>query len=105
MCLSVPQMAAAVTRISTSSGPGFGTGQSRICVPATPSTGADLTTACIKRSVYVARTLSQRFARLGAAKMSPHVLQETLEGRRIAIQRARLSRKVTGKTIHGPDQR
>src|SRR5712691_4808541 len=47
MCLSVPQIAAAATRISTSSGPGFGTGQSRISVPDAPSTGADLTTACM----------------------------------------------------------
>src|ERR1700686_3691474 len=47
MCLSVPQIAAAATRIRTSSGPGVGTGQSRISVPAAPSTGEDLTTACM----------------------------------------------------------
>src|SRR5437763_1170288 len=47
MCLSVPQMAAAATRISTSSARGSGTGQSRISVPDTPSTGEDLTTACM----------------------------------------------------------
>src|SRR5437867_11684241 len=47
MCLSVPQIAAAATRIRTSSAPGFGTGQSRISVPDAPSTGADLTTACM----------------------------------------------------------
>src|SRR5260370_16447073 len=47
MCLSVPQIAAAATRIKTSSDPGVGTGQSRISVPAAPSTGEDLTTACM----------------------------------------------------------
>src|SRR5581483_11851940 len=47
MCLSVPQIAAAATRISTSSGPGVGTGQSRTSVPDAPSTGAVLTTACM----------------------------------------------------------
>src|SRR5687768_17073021 len=45
MCLSVPQMAAPATRIKTSPGPGFGTGQSRTSVPSGPSRGADLTTA------------------------------------------------------------
>src|SRR5213083_2830088 len=47
MCLSVPQIAAAATRIRTSSAPSFGTGQSRISVPDAPSTGEDLTTACM----------------------------------------------------------
>src|SRR2546421_13006147 len=47
MCLSVPQTAVAATRIRTSSGPGFGSGHSRISVPAGPSTGAVLTTASI----------------------------------------------------------
>src|SRR3954447_7921574 len=45
MCLSVPQMAAAATRIRMSSGPGVGSGQSRISVPAGPSSVLDLTTA------------------------------------------------------------
>src|SRR5687768_9325246 len=45
MCLSVPQIAAPATRINTSPGPGFGTGQSRTSVPSGPSRGADLTTA------------------------------------------------------------
>jgi len=43
----VPQIAAAATRIRISSGPGFGSGQSRISVPAGPSSVLDLTTASI----------------------------------------------------------
>src|SRR5260370_18735309 len=47
MCLSVPQIAAAATRTRTSPGTGVGPGQSRISVPDAPSTGEDLTTACM----------------------------------------------------------
>jgi hypothetical protein len=45
--LSVPQMAAAATRISIWSGAGVGRGQSRTSVPSGPSFGEDLTTASI----------------------------------------------------------
>src|SRR5205807_1857563 len=47
MSLSVPQIAAAPTRITTSPAAGLGTEQSRISVPVTPSAGAILTTACM----------------------------------------------------------
>src|SRR5438309_1388248 len=49
MCLSVPQTAVAATRMSTSSGPGTGTGQSRTTVPSCPAAGALLTTASMSR--------------------------------------------------------
>src|SRR5437764_8587609 len=58
MCLSVPQMAAAPTRITTSPDAGLGTGQSRISVPETPSSGCALTTACM-----FMRNVGRAFAR------------------------------------------
>src|ERR1700737_2200521 len=69
MCLSVPQIAAAATRIKTSSGPGVGTGQSRISVPAAPSTGEDLTTACMASGggcYHVTHPASHQTERAGA---------------------------------------
>src|ERR1700736_4446274 len=59
MCLSVPQMAAAATRISTSPSAGSGVGTSWMVVPSGPSSGADLTTAFIGP-----RMLSRRFREL-----------------------------------------
>src|SRR5438128_1421852 len=48
MCRSEPHTAVARTRISTSPGPGCGTGTDLTCVPAGPATGFVLTTAVIR---------------------------------------------------------
>src|ERR1051326_1958973 len=71
MCLSVPQIAAAPTRISISSGAGFGRGHSRTSVPSGPSLADVLTTASIS-----ARSLSRdaRF-RLCARIIRPSISQ------------------------------
>src|SRR6266542_2823871 len=76
MCLSVPQIAAAATRIRISSGPGWGTGQSRISVPDAPSTGADLTTACMAKRP---RMLSR------AGKAADELMQRGNHAARVAI--------------------
>src|SRR2546428_6542630 len=92
MCLSVPQIAAAATRISTSSGPGFGTGQSRISVPDAPSTGVDLTTACMASGggcYHVAeRTSREAQGAVDDLFAQPRSLQHSM---RIARQLARES--------------
>src|SRR6266516_2510460 len=67
MCLSVPQMAAAATRITTSPAAGLGRGQSRISVPWRPSAALVFTTACIMRNV--GRALARRAG--GRAKARP----------------------------------
>src|SRR6266540_3610747 len=108
MCLSVPQMAAAATRIRISSGAGFGTGQSRISVPAVPSAGADLTTACIEKT---ARMLSQRYRHDGfAAQRSANLAERRIEEslrllRRLERNVSRVPRQIDGEAVDRPHHR
>src|SRR5258706_11175223 len=89
MCLSVPPTATAATRMSTSSGPGFGTGQSLMDVPSGPSTGADLTTASMasfecrfrarRESAGAFRNVSQRLLHQSAPPLPPDESQRVIE--------------------------
>src|SRR5712691_2593185 len=119
MCLSVPQTAAAATRISTSSGPGFGTGHSRTAVPSGPSTGADLTTASMAsfecriraRTVRLrARTnVSQRLLREPATPVpsdeAKGLIEKELGGRGLVLHHVRRASQIGRETIDLPDQR
>src|SRR5438046_4274564 len=97
MCLSVPQIAAAPTRISTSPAAGLGTGQSRISVPETPSAGFVFTTACMfmrnaerasarraggraEARPTFGRKVSQRLLRRMAAEKAPQAAERRVDG-------------------------
>src|SRR4051794_11177561 len=109
MCLSVPQIAAAATRMRISSGAGFGTGQSRTAVPSAPSRGADLTTAFIRRKRR--RMLSQRLRRQpAAAEKTPERSKNGVDDYvrrtfRLERNRSRVVRQTGGEAIDRPDQR
>src|SRR5258706_4117677 len=119
MCLSVPQTAAAATRISTSSGRGFGTGHSRMAVPSGPSTGADLTTAsmasfgcCIRARTTRLRartTVSQRLMYEPATPLpsdeAKGLVEKELGGRGLVLHHVRRAPQRGCKTIDFPDQR
>src|SRR5437588_9648996 len=107
MCLSVPQIAVAATRINISSGAGLGIGQSRTSVPPAPSTGADLTTACMVPVRKTARIVSQRLLSRTPPKLPPHVaergIEEELDRARGLDRNLRVSWEIAGKTVHRPD--
>src|SRR3954447_19896034 len=98
MCLSVPQIAVAATRISTSSAPGSGFGQSRTSVPSGPSRGFDLTTAIIGRRLY-----------RDAPQVSPDVAEGRIDpmidrGRRVEFELLRAQRKLRCELVDRPDE-
>src|ERR1044071_9581549 len=108
MCLSVPQIAAAATRIRISSGPGLGLGRSSTCVPDGPSSVVVLTTASIeaseaRRSYHGVREL--RPAPQLAADPTECAVDDLVAQRRRAGHVVAVAREVLRELMDGPDER
>src|SRR4051812_4800723 len=115
MCLSVPQIAVAPTRITKSSGPGAGFGQSRTSVPSGPSRGFALTTAIIApESTANAQRCrwgtSRARRRCRSAQVTPHVTERRVDPlvdgtRRLFIREGYVVRRKFGcEAVDLPDQ-